>query len=177
MKLLRKDQMLTLLIVSVALGAFLFIVHLPQQRQLKALTQDRREASEALERDREQAKELARLGGDVDRMTKQLAVYDRRLPDRQELGQFLKDVSTTARVAGLESTAIEPQRVAPGELYLQAPFSMKFNGKFDQLVRFMGQAKAMTRLTHIRSMTVRNDSDLSGRCNVDMVMTIYFTRG
>ncbi len=177
MKGICRDQWMILAIVAVALVAFTLVVYLPQRRQLGELKQQRQETATALERDKTRATELALIRGEVTRMTEQLNYFNRRLPNQQELGQFLKDVSGYARSSGLDGATFQPQKPVQGELYVRMPIEMHFQGRFSDLYGFLRQAKNMTRLTHVREMTVRNDKDLGGRCAIDMTMTIYFTRG
>ncbi len=177
MNSIRKEQLLTMAIVAAVVATFVLVIYLPQRRQLGALTDERQAASQALDRDKAKATELARIRGEVVKMTEQLSFFNRRLPDQQELGQFLKDVSGYAQEAGLSAASFEPQKVITGELYLQMPIDMKLKGSFNNLCRFLKQARSMTRLTSIRWLSVRNDANLLGHCDVDLVMTIYFTRG
>ncbi|MCG3179282.1 MAG: hypothetical protein BIFFINMI_01616 [Phycisphaerae bacterium] len=173
---IRKDQFLTAAIVGVILVTFLFVVFLPQRRDLKRLHQERDEAVQSLDRDKEKAKELAKLRGDVRQMEDRLSFFDQRLPDQQELGEFLRDVSRYAQFAGLKQATFQPRNVSQSELHLEMPIDMKFTGRFLSLCNFLRQTKSMTRLTHVQTLTVSNDKDLKGDCGIELVMTIYFTR-
>lgn len=177
MKALRKDQVLSLAIVTVVVMTFGLVFYLPQRSTIAQLSQEREATSSAVSRDKQKATELVLLSGEVKRMGEQLKMFNRRLPDQQELGTFLKDICNAARASGLESPVIEPQKVMQGELYMQAPFAMQFRGGFDALARFLVASKSMPRLTHVSAVNVRNDKDVSGKCTIDLVMTIYYTRG
>ncbi len=177
---IRKDQLLVGAIFGVIIVTFALVVFLPQRKELARLQNERDDTAAALERDKQQAVELARLQGDVERMTEQLEYFDQRLPNQQELGQFLRDVSSFAQLSGLEGADFQPREVTEGELFLAMPIEMKFAGDFSELYRFMGHAKRMTRLTHVRDLRVNRKLDPNAKdenCQIDLVMTIYFTRG
>ena len=53
----------------------------------------------------------------------------------------------------------------------------EYRGKFADLSKFLDQTRRMTRLTHVESLSVQNSKSLDGQCDMDLVMTIYFTRG
>lgn len=178
--MIRKDQMLVIAIFAVILVTFALVVYLPQRRELAQLNTDLRETGQALERDKQKAIELAQLQGDVQRMTEQLEFFDQRLPNQQELGQFLRDVSGFADLSGLEGANFEPQKVNDGEMFMEMPIEMKFNGDFRELYRFLRHAKGMTRLTHVRDLNITRKLEpksTSEDCEIDLVMNIYFTRG
>jgi Tfp pilus assembly protein PilO len=173
---IRKEKLLTIAIFGVIVITFVFVVFLPQRRELARLQQECEQASADLRRDKEKARELARVVGDVSIMSRKLEFYDQRLPDDQELGQFLRDVSSFARASGLTAD-FKPQRVVAGELYMHMPIEINIRGRFLRLTNFLLQAKEMKRLTHVSDLMVDNSKQLDGECEITLTMNIYFTRG
>ncbi|MDD4889857.1 MAG: type 4a pilus biogenesis protein PilO [Phycisphaerae bacterium] len=176
MKNLRKDQWLTIAIVGVVVTTFALVIYLPQRHQLKDLRKECAAADETLQRDRSKLSELTQLRGQVDRATRQMEVYNRRLPESQDLGQFLKDVSNYAQLCGLEGASFQPQKPQGGEMYNQLPIAMRFKGSFGEVFRFLRQTRSMPRVTNIRTLSLHNDPKLEGQCAIDLAMVIFYTR-
>ena len=174
---LRKEQLLTVAIIGVILVTFVTVIYVPQRRELTQLKQEYQSAAQALQRDKNKALELAQLRGEVKQMTDRLAFFNQRLPDDQELGEFVGTASRNALVAGLTDMKYMPKGVVQDELYLRRPIEMTCTGRFADLFAFLLKLKDLPRLTHVQSLNLTNDAKLTGDCTIKMEMMIYFTRG
>ena len=174
---LRTDQWLTIAIVAVVVGTFALVVYWPQSRQLAELRRQYDQAQDSLRTDSAKLTELAQIRGEIARADAKIAECNRRLPDRDELGQFLKDISNYAQLCGLDGATFLPQKPRAGEMFSETSIEMRFKGTFEELFRFLRQARSMARLTHVQTLNVQNDAALSGECTIDLVMSIYYTRG
>ena len=174
---LRKDQWLTLAIVAVVVTTFAMVFYLPQVRQLGQLQQEYDQVDQALRADRVRLLELTKNKPQFDRTMEKAALSIRRLPDSEQLGSFIKDISSYAQLCGLEDPTFQPQKARQTGPYWEKPVQMRFSGEFGELFRFLRQARIMPRVTRVNGMTVQNDSGLVGKCKIDLMMTVFFTRG
>lgn len=172
---LRKDQWLAVAIVAVVVGTFGLVVFLPQSRQLGDLRQQYVKAQDTLQQDKAKLLELAKIRGEIARADAEIAACNRRLPDGDELGPFLKDISNYSQLCGLDGATFLPQKPRDGEMFSETSIQMRFKGTFEELFRFLRQARCMPRLTRVQALTIHNDQALSGECSIDLVMDIYYT--
>jgi len=175
---LRKDQWLTLAIVAVVVTTFAMVFYLPQVRQLGQLQQEYDQTDESLRNDNARLLELTLNKAKLDRSMAKAIESNRRLPDNQDLfGAFLKDISNDAKLCGLEDPAFQPQRARQSGSCWEMPVQMRFSGTFSELFQFLRQARIMPRVTRVSTMNVLNDAGLVGKCKIDLVMNVFFTRG
>lgn len=177
MKNLRKDQWLIVAIIGVVLGTFAAVFFVPQSRELAELHREHEQGQELLQREGVRLVELARIQAEIARADAEIAAYNRLLPDSPDLGPFLRDISSYAQLCGLKGATFQPQRPRTGEMFNETSIEMRFKGTFDELFRFLRQARSMSRLTRVQSLTIHNDQTLTGECGIDLVMDIYYTRG
>jgi Tfp pilus assembly protein PilO len=174
---LRKDQWLTLAIVAVGVTTFVLVFYLPQVRQLGQLQQEFDQTGQSLHNDRARLLELTLKRPQFDRSMAKAVESNRRLPDSQDLGLFLKDISNYAQLCGLEDPTFQPQKARQAGSCWEMPVQMRFSGNFAELFRFLRQARIMPRVTRVSTMNVLNDSGLAGKVKIDLVMNVFFTRG
>lgn len=113
--------------------------------------------------------------------------WDRRLPGRQELAGFLREIASNLSAARLSNRIIQPGNPFRGPLYNRLPITMKFEGDFLALAGFLKRVDEMTRLTRIEQLTIEparrsQDHRTAGRSNeepislaIELGMNIYFT--
>ena len=107
------------------------------------------------------------------------AMIHRLTEAKHEVGVFNR---TPDKIKGLmdvgaKATNSIAQAATCGEAVFTMPIDMRFKGTFAELFRFLRQARSMSRLTHVESLNIRNNANLTGACGIDMMMNVYFTRG
>jgi Tfp pilus assembly protein PilO len=103
--------------------------------------------------------------------------FDRRLPGRQELGGFLREISSNLSEEGFTNKVIEPAQPARETLFHTLPIILRFRGSYPSLASFLQRLERMERLTQVQRLSVaRAGSKMAGDdLRIEVRMNIYFT--
>ena len=107
-------------------------------------------------------------------MTGRYANFDRRLPKRQELGGFLRQISNDLVLEKLVTQLIDPGNPTREELYHTLPINMQLRGSYLSLASFLEQLERMERLTRVGKLKISSDPQ-DDKLKIEMQMNIYFT--
>jgi len=124
----------------------------------------------------------------VDTMKKRYKDFDRRLPHRQELGGFLREISAHLGEKKFSDQLIEPGSPTREDLFHTLPIIMRFRGTYLTSVEFLKRIDKMERLTRIQKLKINRISKKSpggsviedtanGEYDLDieLQLNIYFT--
>ncbi len=125
----------------------------------------------------EKLPDLARQVGQMQARYKNM---DRRLPKQQELGAFLKEISSDLAEAKLVNQSIEPGSPQREQLYHTLPIVMKFQGSYLSLAAFLKRIQDMERLTRVQTLIIGPNHEESrkttdGDLSIELHLNIYFT--
>ncbi len=108
--------------------------------------------------------------------------FDRRLPGRQELGGFLKEISGYLGDEHFSDQLIEPGSPTRQDLFHTLPIIMRFKGSYLTSVKFFKRIEEMQRLTRIQKLkiTKKTPKDKNGvkgdpTLDIELQLNIYFT--
>ena len=174
---LTRDSLIVLGIVAAITVTYVVVVYRRQSSTLEAVGGEAAECRRQLEGDLVKTAPIPHMARDIETMKRRFDKdWQRRLPQRQELAGFLREISTHLSEAGLRSdaTVIEPGRPTRGTLYNRLPITMKFEGDFLSLASFLKRVDDMTRLTRIEKLRIVPDAD-GDLLKIEVGMNIYFT--
>ena len=153
MALIPKDQagqlkVFVVVLAIAAIGLYHQMVYTPRGEELATLEQ----RVEGLTTLNERAKkELAR--GSVKELREQAQMYAQNLevmrqlvPTGNEVPALLEQVSTAARRAGLDLSAVEPQPVIQGEQFDTYRYKLSVFGNYHQVAEFLTNVGSLTRI-------------------------------
>jgi type IV pilus assembly protein PilO len=146
----QRDQAMVLVcIVAVALGGLYYMyVWSPKRDELAVLSTrvDSLEAANTRART-ELAKGTAdQLQAQAEQYARDLEVMRTLVPTGNELPALLEQVSTSARRAGLDLSAVEPQPVVEGEQFDTYHYKIAVTGGFHALGEFLTNVGSLTRI-------------------------------
>jgi type IV pilus assembly protein PilO len=146
----QREQLMILVTVLAlgGVGAYWWFVYHPKGVELDT----KREHIEALDTKNQKAKsEMAK--GSLEQLRMQLAEYQQNLvlirtlvPSGNEVPALLEQVSTAARRAGLDVSAVDPQAVVEGENYDTYRYKMVVLGGYHALGEFFANVGNLTRI-------------------------------
>ena len=145
----REQVMLLVTVLSVAaMGLYWFY---PYRSKANALEQGRLRLEQLTTKNLMAKSEMAK--GNMDQLRRQLAEYQQNLvlirtlvPVGNEVPSLLEQVSTAARRAGLDVSAVDPQPVVEGENYDTYRYKMIVIGGYNQLGEFFSNIGNLTRI-------------------------------
>jgi type IV pilus assembly protein PilO len=145
----RNQVMMLACIVAVALAALYYMyVWSPKHDELVTLEVRVDSLEAANDRARlEIAKgTAAQLEAEAAQLAKDLEVMRQLVPTGNELPALLEQVSTSARRAGLEIAAVEPQPVIEGQMFDTYRYKLAATGGFHALGQFLSNVGSLTRI-------------------------------
>ena len=100
--------------------------------------------------------------------------FDRRLPGRQELGGFLKEISGYLGDDHFSDQLIEPGSPTREELFHTLPIIMRFKGSYLTSVKFFKRIEEMQRIT-TNNPKEKNGVKGDPMLDIELQLNIYFT--
>ncbi len=172
-----KSTLLMLGAVAAVVAVATFMIYMPQSRQLKLVRTQIVTQEQSLMADSEMASVVPLMLEQVQAMKRQYKDFDRRLPKRQELGGFLREISADLEEKELTGQLIEPGSPASEELFHTLPIIMRFNGSYLSVASFLRSLEDMERFTRIEKLQITRDKKASGsaKLDVELHINIYFT--
>ena len=176
---LAKDSWIVLGIISAMVAGAVLLVYRGQGTKLDELKMKITSAQAALNTKSQTVAIVPELVKQVESMRKRYKNFDRRLPGRQELGGFLKDIS-----GHLADEKFSDQLIVPGspmreDLFHTLPIIMKFKGSYLTSVDFFKRIDEMERLTRIQKLKITNnsakESESDSMLDIELQLNIYFT--
>ena len=161
-------------VVAAIVIAAAALVFMPQQRELKRLKTEITTQERKLSADSQQASVVPQLMQEVVTMRSRYQDFDRRLPQRKELGEFLRDISNNLAAENLSNQLIEPGSPTRSELFHTLPIVLRFQGSYLEMARFLKRLDEMERLTRVERLRLVRQPD-SGLLDAELQINIYFT--
>ena len=172
----RQNMMIFVAILLGSAAVYVLLVYLPQTRRLTVVRDQLARVSQTYDQDAVKARTIPQLQADVEQLKREFHNFDRRLPGQQELGEFLREISSTGEGGLLTNQVIKPGNPSSGPLYNRLPILIDFRCSFGELVHFLGRLNDMTRLTRVERIQMTPVADGEGMLDVHMQVNIYFTK-
>jgi len=174
MKLTTRDSLAVLGLMVVITGGTILGVYRPQAKTLDDLNTRIISQKTALASAAARASVVPAMLRRVKAMKSRYKNFHKRLPRRQELGGFLKEISENLAQEDLSNQLIEPGNPTREELFHTLPIIMRFRGPYLALARFLERIEKMERLTRVQKMQIKTDPK-SDEVDIELRMIIYFT--
>ena len=101
-----------------------------------------------------------------------LETLRKRLPESQQIGEFLADLDALAGKAGVNINKVEPGASVPGDICARTPLAFSCQGPFASLHGLLYGLESMERLVRIESVSM-NRASLAGACRMDIRCSVY----
>ena len=176
---LGKDSWIVLGILAVMVAGAGLFVYRGQGKKLDDLEISITSSKATLKTQGQTVEIVPELIKQVGAMRTRYKNFDRRLPVRQELGGFLKDISAHLGDEKFSDQLIEPGSPTREDLFHTLPIIMRFKGSYLTSVDFLKRIDEMERLTRIQKLKitkkpVKGDKD-EGKVDIELQLNIYFT--
>ncbi len=172
---INKDNLAMVLLVAAITAAFMLVVYRQQSKVLESYRAQAHQTRLAMERDSQKSRQVPLMVREIESMKQRFNKdWDRRLPQRQELGAFLREIAGNLAQSNLSNTITQPGNPTKGALYNRLPITMKFEGEFTSLTNFLRNIDSMSRLTRIDRLTIK-PAEKEDSLDIELGMNIYFT--
>jgi len=169
-----RDTWIVLGLLVALVAASVALVYLPQNRKLQKLGFQITQQKKLLSANAEKASGVPDMLRRIREMKDRYKDFDRRLPKRKELGEFLHEISSNLAGEKLSNQLIEPGNPTSQPLFHKLPIIMRFGGSYPALASFLERIDRMERLTRVQRLridTKQGETDLQ----IELQMNIYFT--
>lgn len=167
---------LMFLIVLLGIPAVAWYTHLkPAQvmiAQIQAEEQGKRQKLLQLE---SATKHISDLGGEIDKLTEAISLFEAKLPAEKEVDVILKHITQLAARHGLKARSVRAEKANRSARYSELPLKMVIHGDFDGYYSYMLDLERLSRITRIPQMqlTKLNDGG-EGQMEAQFTLTIFF---
>jgi len=174
-----KDTWLMLGVVAATVAMAVLLVYRPQSNRLDQIRAQIVSQERSLKTDSELASVVPTMLQQVEAMKRRYKDFDRRLPERQELGGFLREISSHVADENLSGQLIEPGSPDKNELFHTLPIIMRFKGSYLSVASFLKRLEGMERLTRVEKLQLTRDKKAiqPNELDVELQINIYFTQG
>ena len=171
----RAPWLLAVSAAAVAAGSHLFLAR-PAAQELSALTGRLAASRAALATARTSLADLSQVEREVEEARRRLE-SSRALPQHQDLGQFIRDVTAFGEEASLSKLTVQPGVPRARDQVSEIPVSLNFEGDFLGVYSFLRRAEAMPRVTVMRALSIKSVDPMAGRVEVQLSVALFFTDG
>jgi len=173
---LRYEQPITVALIFGVVGLYVFMVHLPQKRQLKRLEQEYRGQEEKFLRAKAEYSHLAELNKSVTLLRDVVGHLYRRMPAKGEFGSSLETIIAGLNTSKLITEEISPQSPKSAEKFSELPININFKGSFENICVFLAGLENLDRLIRIENLRLEGDAGSTPVIKAKMVLNVYCTR-
>jgi type IV pilus assembly protein PilO len=167
----QRSQIMLLLVVVAATGGYFFWtkVHAPMAQKIGAASTE----ADSLQGIIDKAKvDLA--SGTVEDLRRKVEQYEamlglmrRLVPEKNEVPALIDDISTKAKVRGINIGRFEPLSVEPGSPFDTHRYRMEVLGNYDEVGEFLADIASLPRIIVPQDVTLRLASQAAQRVTQD----------
>ncbi len=171
-----RDNLIVLGILTVISITYFAVVYRTQSVAAEGVSARTAEARRLLEADAVQASRVPPMLRQIEQMKHRYndKEWGRRLPERQELAGFLREIASGLSLEKLSNQFIQSGNPSQSPLYNCLPITLNFEGDFLALARFLKRIDGLARLTRIEHLVINVGEDPE-KLEIEMGMNIYFT--
>lgn len=103
-----------------------------------------------------------------------IKVFESKLPPKSEIHTVLENVTLIAQKNGLTPKTISTLKPSVKNGYIEQPLKMELDGDFNSYYAFLLELERMDRITKIRELTLKKNSQFEGQTEATFVMSIFF---
>jgi type IV pilus assembly protein PilO len=154
-KLTRIHKLLiSVVVLGVLWGCFVWFLYLPQKDQLTALGRDIRSADAQLDQLRRVEKNLRNFKSDYKETEIKFKQALQLLPDKEEIPSLLASISSLGAESGLEFLLFQPQKDIPRNFYAEIPLKLEVAGPFQNVAVFFDRVSRLSRIVNIGDVDI-----------------------
>ncbi len=103
---------------------------------------------------------------------KKLKEFEKRLPGKEDIAAFLKNINKIAKYNKVKLMSIIPNKQEKGSIYSKIPVNITVESRFKNLYKFLYQIENANRVIRIEEITI-NKPSLTGIMRTKMHLSIF----
>jgi type IV pilus assembly protein PilO len=130
--------------------------------KITALEKESAKLNAELEKARKMVGNLAKLEAEYERLHDQWLSAQELLPERKEMPELLRQVTTAGNKAGVQFALFEPQPPAPREFFSEHPVKITVRGNYHQIGIFLSRLANMHRIVNVSRLELTSVENTKG---------------
>jgi type IV pilus assembly protein PilO len=153
-----KAQKIGILVVTIILivGLYYSFLYIPRSDEITKLVDSVEIARNEKMVKAQKAANLPRLRKDLQQLDAELKKAVAQLPDKREIADLLRTISTKAQQAGLVVLLFRPRPENYQDFYAEVPVDISVRGNFHNTVSFFDEVGRLDRLVNIDNIGFKN---------------------
>jgi type IV pilus assembly protein PilO len=153
-----KAQKIVILVVTIILivGLYYSFLYIPRSDEIAKLVDSVEIARNEKMVKAQKAANLPRLRKDLQQLDAELKKAVAQLPDKREIADLLRTISTKAQQAGLVVLLFRPRPENYQDFYAEVPVDISVRGNFHNTVSFFDEVGRLDRLVNIDNIGFKN---------------------
>lgn len=169
----RYRQMVLLCGYGAIAVAFVAACVLPYLHDVGAIRAGIAGKQQEIEAHRAAQKQLEQVSGQVRFIELQVSNHDRLLPESQNVGDFMEQLSHERDNAGMKDGSVHSLPVITLTRCQQLPIEISGTCTFSQFEDFLVRLEGMQRMSSVSKLSIDSDTAMSGAVNVCVQLSIY----
>jgi len=150
---------IALVVATSVLVAGYYLDTQSQREELERAQQQEQTLKNEFERKQAKAANLDAYKAQMVEMEESFGTMLRQLPSKTEVADMLVDITQTGLASGLEFELFRPKVEIPKEFYAELPISLKVNGSYHNLGRFVSGMAALPRIVTLHDISIDAGKD------------------
>jgi Tfp pilus assembly protein PilO len=171
----KRDNIILVCILVALVGGAVFGVYLPQNARKDELRQKMELEETSLQQTEHKIAVVPTMAKRVEAMRREYSDFDRKLPKRKELGEFLRQINSSLSEQNLSNHLIQTGKTELEGQFHRLPITMRFSGGYLPMCTFLDRMAKTKRLAQVRKLTVNNGQ--GDQLDISLQMNIYFKEG
>jgi type IV pilus assembly protein PilO len=156
-----KKVLILFVLVFLIVGAYVYLAYVPQRDEIRRLSQQRNQLVKELNESRAVVRNLARFKKEVSQLQEQLDLAIAQLPNRREIPELLKNISTVGKASNLEFLRFRPAPERPKQFYAEVPLELVFLGTYHEAGIFFDRISKLPRIINVENFKMIPGKELS----------------
>ena len=148
-----KGLIIVLLAVIILYG-FNRYIYAPNQEQIREKQVDLSRLTTTLLHVRETVENLPTVRAEYEALQEEWRRLETLVPQREEVTEFIQQVSEAERQAGIYIISIEPQVSLTKELYTENPYRLEIEGSYHSFARFVSTLSKLPRIINVSQVNL-----------------------
>ena len=181
----RSQRILLIIVGLLGVSYFYFLsetfsfTHRSRGSVLNEMRQERDRLAQEVARGRATSDRLAALCREREELAQRWLELEARLPSEHDRAEFLTDLTRLGREEHLQFMLFEPQPPRPTEFYVESDVSIRVEGDYHRLGRFLAAVANQERIVKVSSLKILSnpeaeDEEKEPAVSADMVITTFY---
>lgn len=150
-------------VLAVIIALFVWRMIWPVYDQYDQKTVEYNKLKADLNEKKKAIQDLPKFQARLEALTRELAVMKEQLPDKKEIPELLRTISSLGSESGLTFLLFRPRPEVPKEFYSEIPVEMQVEGSYHQVARFFYQVGLLDRIVNVSNVDMGKATEDKGQ--------------